>query len=219
MTTRDLVSMDATDDERYYLLRSWAEDFDMGVTFLNYHRLQVERYVYDMLAKYRPLSVADISHDEAPRRWLVGNVCQNYSLLGLTEACDEYLDLLAAPAQTLCDVYDAVVCTEVLEHVKEPFKATKTIHKLLRPGGLLIGSTPFCWPDHRTSDYDDYWRFTEQGLGLLLAQFDDVSIHPIQWTSEGKYLHDLIRRFEGQGLRSETYMCTGFVFDARRGKE
>jgi SAM-dependent methyltransferase len=38
--------------------------------------------------------------------------------------------------------FGTVVCTEVLEHVPYPATALKEIHRVLRPGGRLIGSVP-----------------------------------------------------------------------------
>lgn len=38
--------------------------------------------------------------------------------------------------------FATVVCTEVLEHVPYPEVALSEIHRVLRPGGLLIGSVP-----------------------------------------------------------------------------
>lgn len=38
--------------------------------------------------------------------------------------------------------YDLVYCIEVIEHVAEPIAMLRTLRKLVRPGGLLILSTP-----------------------------------------------------------------------------
>lgn len=58
---------------------------------------------------------------------------------------------------------DMVFCLEVLEHVKNPFNAANEIIRILKPGGVLIGSTPFMMPIHE--EPHDYFRFT--GYGLL----------------------------------------------------
>ena len=217
MSTRDLVEPDATHDEHYHLLRTWAEDFDFGCMFLSYHRLQLEHFLVSELTRRRPYAVADIAQYEAPRVWFKDRgLCAEYSVLGLTKECDFHLDLLLDPPAALRSRFDCVICTEVLEHVKDPFRAARSMVAILKPGGFLLGSTPFCWADHRTADYDDYWRFTEQGLELLFSKFEDISIRRIQWTNEGVQLYDLMRRFEGFGVRAETYMCTGFLFIARK---
>ena len=38
--------------------------------------------------------------------------------------------------------FDAVVCTEVLEHLSHPDRALRHIARVLKSGGVLIGSTP-----------------------------------------------------------------------------
>lgn len=38
--------------------------------------------------------------------------------------------------------FDAVVCSEVLEHLFDPVAVTKEIHRLLKPNGVYIVSTP-----------------------------------------------------------------------------
>jgi SAM-dependent methyltransferase len=62
--------------------------------------------------------------------------------------------------------YDTAVCLEVLEHVPNPFQASREIHRILEPGGVLILSVPFL---NRLHDEPyDYYRFTSHGLRHLL---------------------------------------------------
>jgi SAM-dependent methyltransferase len=69
---------------------------------------------------------------------------------------------------------DAVFCLEVLEHVRNPRQAAAEIFRILRPGGHLIGSTPFLLGIHDAPA--DYFRFTRHGLNLLFSQFGEVAL-------------------------------------------
>ncbi|MHC4481732.1 MAG: class I SAM-dependent methyltransferase [Planctomycetota bacterium] len=37
---------------------------------------------------------------------------------------------------------DALTCTEVIEHLEDPFKAVREFNRVLKPGGLLVLTTP-----------------------------------------------------------------------------
>jgi SAM-dependent methyltransferase len=39
------------------------------------------------------------------------------------------------------ELYDVVVAVEVLEHIKDPHAALETIHRVMKPGGLLLFTT------------------------------------------------------------------------------
>lgn len=70
---------------------------------------------------------------------------------------------------------DAVICTEVFEHLADPFAAIKEIERILKPGGIFIGSTPFLFKIH--GDPDDYFRYTKSALeNVLLKNFFKVEI-------------------------------------------
>jgi ubiquinone/menaquinone biosynthesis C-methylase UbiE len=44
--------------------------------------------------------------------------------------------------------FDAIMCIEVFEHIPEPIKAIKEFSRILKPGGKLILSVPFCSQTH-----------------------------------------------------------------------
>lgn len=55
--------------------------------------------------------------------------------------------------------FDAVICAELLEHVRDPRRVLLEVSRILRPGGKLIASVPFLFPIH--GDPEDYGRYTD----------------------------------------------------------
>jgi SAM-dependent methyltransferase len=81
-------------------------------------------------------------------------------------SADAFGDAVALPFADACA--DAVLCTEVMEHVSEPATMLAEIHRVLRPGGHLIVTVPFTWHIH--DEPHDFWRFTEFGLRRVLER-------------------------------------------------
>lgn len=70
--------------------------------------------------------------------------------------------------------FDLVLCTEVLEHVKDPKKVISEIGRVLSSGGQVILTTRFVYPLHDTPN--DYWRFTKYGLKELFKGWEVVEL-------------------------------------------
>lgn len=64
--------------------------------------------------------------------------------------------------------FDTVLCTQVLEHVADPWMLMREISRVLRPGGTLILTAPFSYKIH--SEPHDFFRFTKYALGGLAEQ-------------------------------------------------
>jgi SAM-dependent methyltransferase len=64
--------------------------------------------------------------------------------------------------------FDAVLSTQVLEHVTDPRRYLSEAFRVLRPGGRLLLTTHgiFVWHP----DPGDYWRWTGEGLRLAVRQ-------------------------------------------------
>ena len=84
-----------------------------------------------------------------------------------------FADVTVTPLKTAS--MDCILCTEVLEHLKDPQACVDEIHRLLRADGLVFASTPFFYPVH--ADPYDFHRFTEDGLRHLFREFKSVEVY------------------------------------------
>jgi SAM-dependent methyltransferase len=73
---------------------------------------------------------------------------------------------------------DAVLLTQVLEHVADPAGVLGETARVLRAGGGVFLTVPFVWELHELPF--DFWRFTPASLERLLehAGFGEIEIRP-----------------------------------------
>lgn len=85
-------------------------------------------------------------------------------------------DLLSLPLRD--EVFDAVICTQTMEHISNPFVLLQGLFRVLKPGGRLFLTAPQIWPIHQSPH--DFFRFTYYGLECLFdhAGFVVESIQP-----------------------------------------
>ncbi len=74
--------------------------------------------------------------------------------------------------------YDAVILTEVLEHVPHPAGAVREVARILKPGGRAYITVPQGWGIHYEPHH--YFNFTRYGLLLLLkeAGLEGIEVRP-----------------------------------------
>ena len=71
------------------------------------------------------------------------------------------------------NVFDWVICDQVLEHVEgNPQKVISEMHRVLKSGGTAIIATGFIAPVHYGSK--DMWRFSPDGLRYLCRDFGKI---------------------------------------------
>jgi len=110
--------------------------------------------------------VLDLGCGSQPyRTWLASGT----SYVGADITAENGAEILLVPGEPLpfADAsFDAVLCTQVLEHVEEAGQLAREMERVLRPGGVIVASAPFIFNQHGAPH--DYRRFTRYGLGRLL---------------------------------------------------
>lgn len=112
--------------------------------------------------------VLDYGCAEKPYRHLFG---ADVEFLGADLPGNPHADIEIAPDGTLPlddDSVDAILSTQVLEHVLDPHAYLAEAYRVLRPGGRLLLSTHGIMVFH--PDPVDLWRWTCQGLRRVVTE-------------------------------------------------
>lgn len=101
----------------------------------------------------------------------VGDLNWNYSALDYIGPLDKM------PIED--GIFDAVLCTQVLEHLEKPKESVAEMFRVLKPGGTLFLTVPLAQGEHQ-APYD-YFRYTSYGLKHIcaLAGFGNIEIKPL----------------------------------------
>jgi SAM-dependent methyltransferase len=70
--------------------------------------------------------------------------------------------------------FDGVICSELLEHVRNPTSILKEAFRVLKPGGLMFICVPFIFRIH--PDPNDFGRYTDQYLRIILKEVGFINI-------------------------------------------
>lgn len=85
-------------------------------------------------------------------------------------------DLSAIPVEDAR--YDAVIFTQVMEHLPEPLTVLRELRRVLKPGGRVLATMPLWYEEHE-QPYD-FYRYTQFGLRYLFGQAG-FTVDEIRW--------------------------------------
>ncbi|HTS35371.1 MAG TPA: class I SAM-dependent methyltransferase [Candidatus Solibacter sp.] len=154
----------------------------------------------------RSLKILDIGGRLQPYRPLFQNVVQYVGVdLVVTECVN-----IVADAERLAlasSGFDVVIATQVFEYIRDPRNAVAEILRVLKPGGVLLGSFAACTPK---VGEEEYWRFTASGLRLMLSGFESVEVLPEIYSIGGavRMVNLALDTFAPGGLLRRIYRMT-----------
>jgi SAM-dependent methyltransferase len=70
------------------------------------------------------------------------------------------------------EYFDAIVSTQVFEHIEDLYFYAKELRRVLKPGGIVFISAAYAWDFHPYPN--DYWRITEDGYNSLFKEFSEI---------------------------------------------
>ena len=123
------------------------------------------------------------------------------------------------PTDYICDItqipegnqyFDAVLCTEVLEHLPDPVKAIKELTRVLKPGGTLLLTAPFCSFTH----FSPYFYSTGFSQNWYIHHLNSLGYANIKLTPNGNFFEYL-----AQEIRRLPVMCHKYTLTTDRWVE
>lgn len=149
--------------------------------------MQRTRYAYQsfldekMALVAKQPSVLDIGSSEPFSKWL-----EPYKALFAGVTYKSLDNDPATGADVVGDIHsiplpdnsiDAIICSSVLEHVRDPLRAMSEMRRILKPGGCIFLFVPSIYPYHQGKNgYPDFWRFFGDTMPVLLEGFSHIEV-------------------------------------------
>lgn len=153
-----------------------AISYKLRIHLLSNPSYSVRRYFVDtfyantFITVDRSASILDLGGKKKNKRGVfsIDLYCNNvrYANLDKNTDPDFYCDATSVPVAP--GTFDYVILSEVLEHVPEPTLVLKECFRVLKDGGELVATAPFCFHVH--PDPKDYFRYTDTYLREALER-------------------------------------------------
>lgn len=117
------------------------------------------------------------------------------------------------PTDYVCDItqipvegqhFDAVLCTEVLEHLPDPVEAIKELTRVLKPGGTLLLTAPFCSFTH----FSPYFYSTGFSQNWYIYHLNNLGYTNIELTPNGNFFEYLAQEIRRLPIMCQRYTLT-----------
>jgi ubiquinone/menaquinone biosynthesis C-methylase UbiE len=152
-------------------------------------------------------------------------------------------DILSIPRED--SSFDAILCTEVFEHIPSPIDAIKELSRLLKPNGFLILTAPFCSMTHfapyfyysgfsryfyethlaennfeimELSPNGNYFRYVMQETARFNGMAEKYCGKKLSWLENiiFRITYKIIAKYEQKDLHSSETLCFGLHLLCRK---
>ncbi len=124
----------------------------------------------ELVPRYARGEVLDIGCGNKPYEQLFAGVSTSYTGCDVIQSSQNKVDVLceAVDLKFPDQKFDTAFSTQVIEHVEDPFRMLSEANRVLKPGGIIIVSAPFCWELHE-QPYD-FYRYSKYGLQAMFKK-------------------------------------------------
>jgi SAM-dependent methyltransferase len=159
--------------------RRWPGVGDAGYLALRPLARGLVSAVEEHLAPRAPVRVLDIGCGVKPYYPYFAAVSSDY--VGLDLGPGPSVDVVGRAEELPFEdqSFDAVLATQILEHVEDPPRVLREVRRVLRPGGVALISTHGTFPYHPAPQ--DFWRWTQEGLEKIFrdnGEWSEVTLDP-----------------------------------------
>lgn len=152
-----------------------------GRMILDFQILTVYRDLHRLLPSFTG-AVLDVGCGQSPYRHLLRHTQTTYYGIDIVDAEKfDYKNPEVTPFNGEDipfpdEKFDALICTEVLEHVENYQKLVNEIFRVMKKGGTGVVTIPWSARYHYIPF--DYFRYTPSALKSIFRRFSEVSIRP-----------------------------------------
>ena len=147
--------------------QSLHDDFGIKSKYSDTSRWYVNRFIHSIAGQLKPgLRLLDAGAGECAYKHCLSHLDYIATDLAVGDVDWNYTNLdVIARLHSLCfqdDSFDAVLCTQVLEHLEWPRESVAEFYRVLKPGGLLFITVPMAQNEHQVPY--DFFRYTSFGV-------------------------------------------------------